>query len=82
MTKTTIYIISTERFGESQFVFDDKFKLIDGWQRNDADYRDEYMSGFLKHLGIQVKKSLPASQDANKLMKAAAMKLWGIEDDE
>lgn len=51
----TIYHVNVEVFGEQDFFFDDDGKLIHWWDRNDADYRNEYMDPLMKELGIKVK---------------------------
>lgn len=68
-------------YGENQIVFDENYKVLDGWSMNDANYRDEYMGGFLNKLGIKVERSLP--EDAPKsLIKTALKKLFGASDEE
>lgn len=45
--------------GEAQGFFevvDNKLKLITGWSMNDANYRNEYMRGVFKYVGIDVQK--------------------------
>lgn len=76
MTKK-IYIVGTSD-GENQFVFDEKLKLIDGWFSNDANYRHEYMNGFMEKLGITVERRLPADANAEDMFAKASKKLWGI----
>jgi hypothetical protein len=57
-------------------VIDDKVHFIDGWSRNDADYRPEYMDGLLNYLGVEV-QSLPKKYD--KKARQILMKAFGLE---
>lgn len=49
----TIYIQYIES-PEAQGVFDDKLNLLDVWSCNDADFRHEYFTPFLRQLDIAV----------------------------
>lgn len=76
-----IYIVYTELYGENQIVFDENFKVLGGWSMNDASYRDEYMGGFLKKLGIKVNRTLPPSAPKN-LIKDGLKEQFGCTDEE
>jgi hypothetical protein len=52
---TTIYHISTCIWGEQDWFFDADGKLLAQWDRNDADYRHEYMGPLFRKLGYEVK---------------------------
>jgi hypothetical protein len=57
---------------EAEGVFDEKGVLLDCWSCNDANWRGEYMNGFMKKLGIAVK-----TMGANEKQKAAIMGVFG-----
>jgi len=63
----TIYLLTTDFGGECQGVFDDKKRLLDAWSLNDACFRPEYMSGFLKKLGFNV-EHLDPNDEGNRLL--------------
>lgn len=49
-----IYYYYTPAWGEMQGMFDDTGKMLGSWSCNDANWRGEYMEGFLNKLGIIV----------------------------
>lgn len=56
-----VYILSTidsdalmADFGEAQFAFDENLNPIGWWSLDDADFREEYFSGMMGKLGIEV----------------------------
>ncbi len=67
--KKTIYIsyFCEDDLGEVQGVFDEKGKMLDCWCCNDANWRHEYMNGFMKNLGVTVKHELPAKFKASAI---------------
>lgn len=48
-----INVLHTEHC-ETQFFFDEKGKLLQWWNTNDANYRSEYMGPLFKSLGINM----------------------------
>ena len=50
----TIYHIFSEKLGEWDAMFDEDDKLLGYWHCNDAHWRNEYFSGFMAELGIEV----------------------------
>ncbi len=72
----TIYHFYTDDYGEAEGMFDEHFKLLGAWSRNDAHYRSEYMDGFMKALGIQV-KPLPANRERAALDAISDHFGWG-----
>lgn len=52
--------------GEVEGIFDEHGILIDSWWSNDANWRNEYFSGFLAKLGIWCDR-LPAELKANAI---------------
>lgn len=74
-----IYIIGFEGHGEFQAVFDENFKCISGWDRNDANWRNEYFSHFMNELGINVLTKLPKEANKERLEKVAYKEVYGDE---
>lgn len=54
MKTKIIYHVNAEICGEQDFFFDEKGKLLHWWDRNDADYRKEYMNPLFDALHISV----------------------------
>lgn len=77
----TIYIIYTENCGENNIVFDAKFKCLGAWSCNDATWRNEYFSGFMRDLGIEVLEQLPQSVNADRLIAKAIKDTMGLEEE-
>ena len=57
MKMKTIYHVEVCLFGEQDFFFDAKGKLLDQWDKNDAQWRGEYMQPLFKQLGYQVEEA-------------------------
>lgn len=56
-----------------------KLEYVTGWFLNDAHWRGEYMSGLLKHVGVDVQTLPEEHQDqASKLMAKA----YGLGEEE
>lgn len=51
---TTVYIVSTDKWGEIQGAFDEDGHLLGYWYDNDACFRTEYFRDFLGKVGIEV----------------------------
>jgi hypothetical protein len=51
-----IYCLSVEDPFEVDAFFDEDDKIITWWSCNDATWRDEYMSGLLKHCGYKTER--------------------------
>lgn len=51
----TLYLISDESCGEIEGIFDTKGKLLGGWDRIDAVWREENFAGLMAKLGYSVK---------------------------
>ncbi len=49
-----IYHIYLEDYGEMDFFFDQKYKYLHHWNRNDADFRDEYMNPLFEKIGFEI----------------------------
>jgi hypothetical protein len=49
-----IYHAFCEIFGEQDFFFNEDFKLIHWWDKNDATWREEYMNPLMEKLGIKI----------------------------
>jgi hypothetical protein len=49
-----VYACDEETGGEVEGMFDEKFDLLWGWALNDAQWRREYMDGFIARLGFTV----------------------------
>ena len=77
----TIYIVYSEgECGEIEGAFDARENILDIWSCNDATWRNEYFSGFLAKVGIEVVTNVPEKLRAKlekKLVKYAK-KEWGI----
>lgn len=58
----TIYFVNYcgDDCGEVEGMFDVDGKAIDMWCCNDASWRNEYFSGFMSSLGINVVTKVPA----------------------
>lgn len=69
-----VYAAYTEECGEVEGMFDEDGNLLDLWSSNDATWRNEYFSGFMKKLGIEVKT---APETMNEKLAEEAEKLWG-----
>ena len=50
----TIYHIYSDKDGECQGMFDESEVYLDGWFCDDANWRNEYFSGFMEKLGLNV----------------------------
>jgi hypothetical protein len=57
-------------------VIDGNVHFIDGWSRNDANYRPEYMDGLLSYLGVEV-QDLPKKY--NKEARQILFETFGLE---
>ena len=55
--------------GEVEGMFDSKGNLISCWCCDDATWRNEYFSGFMQYLGVEVKSRNPTSKDIKLLEK-------------
>ena len=66
MKTITLVTICDDSIGEAQGVFLDG-ELIGAWSSNDADYRPEYMNGFMKKLGIIVKTKEATEKDTKAI---------------
>jgi len=75
----TIYIIHFESYSEFEAVFDDNFQYVSAWDGNDANWRNEYFSDFMKKLGIVVKTELPKKVKSLDLEKVAFKKMYGYD---
>jgi hypothetical protein len=65
-------------FGEMDAFYeivDGKLLLVKAWSNNDANYRNEYMSGLFSYLGIQM-TNLPDKYE--KEARALLVKAWGF----
>lgn len=52
----TIYHVSTDVYGEQDFFFDEDGNLLHWWDKNDANFRGEYMNPLFEKLGIKIEK--------------------------
>jgi hypothetical protein len=71
-----IYYIFFERGGEIDAFFGEDDKLITYWFGNDANWRDEYMSGLLAHCGFET--VTPTAKQRKKFEKLLISELKGI----
>ena len=67
-----LYFVSDcdNELGEIGGVLDEKGKVLDCWSLNDADWRNEYFSGFMEKVGIEAVEST-----SPKHIKASVTKL-------
>lgn len=73
---TKVFIVYDEsEYGEVEGAFDESGELIDFWSANDAAWRNEYFSPFLKRLGIETKTS--QDQKLKGKLGEAAFNAWG-----
>jgi hypothetical protein len=68
-----------DNVGEADGFFeikDGKLEFVDGWSANDANWRDEYMTGLLEWAGVEL-KTLPEKyrDEAEKILE----KRWGLD---
>ena len=61
---------------EVEGMFDENKRLLGAWCLNDADWRHEYMNGFMRKLGINVVHSMDAE------MKQTLKEHFGIIEEE
>ena len=72
--KKLYFIFSGGECGEVDGVFDENENIIGYWFCNDATWRNEYFSGFMKSLGFECIAELPA-KDRTRLEKKLLTKL-------
>lgn len=53
----TIYHAYSDEYGECEAMFDKDGTMIGYWHGNDATWRNEYFSGFMRELGFQVENA-------------------------
>lgn len=69
-----VLIVFSEKHGECEGAFDEHGNLLDFWSCNDASWRNEYFSPFLKKLGIETQES--DSPSLRKKLEKAVKKAW------
>jgi hypothetical protein len=74
-----VWYVSSEEEGEVEGMFTEDGELLDIWACNDASWRNEYFSGFLEKLGIEVKgySNDPYYSELKEKLEAAAREMWG-----
>jgi hypothetical protein len=75
----TIWHVSSEDEGEIEGIFDENGELLGMWCCNDAHWRNEYFSPFMKGLGIEVKTNWrdPIYQEMKQKLEEHARSMWG-----
>ena len=68
-TITKVYL-SDDDLGEVEGMFDENDEVIGHWHSNDASWRDEYFSGFMKNLGVKVVSAKPTKKQVRLLREA------------
>jgi hypothetical protein len=79
-----VILVYTESFGECEAAFLEDGTLLDIWSCNDACWRNEYFSTFLKKVGIEIVQPNWRNEKENDLwqerIKNAVKEHWGLSD--
>lgn len=70
----TIYRAFSEEAGEVEGMFDENGELLGIWSCNDASWRNEYFSPFMKRLGITIERATP---EMEQRLYDKANEMWG-----
>lgn len=76
-----LYHVYTTWFGEMEFFFDGRGKLLHYWALNDANWRSEYMDPLMEALGYQVHSVEATDPRFEKKVKDVLIEMGATEED-